>query len=49
MTGRVEYLKDVLGNNYLGISVYPTEINPFLDKLKNIHLNITIFIICLSI
>jgi len=36
MTGRVEYLKDVLGNNYLGISVYPTEINPFLDKLKNI-------------
>ena len=30
----VTYLKDTIGNNYLGIKFNNEVINPFLDKLK---------------
>lgn len=32
----VTYLKDTLGSNYLGIDINITEINPFLNQLKEI-------------
>jgi hypothetical protein len=36
MIRRIEYLKDTLGSNYLGISINPIEIEPYLEKLKAI-------------
>jgi hypothetical protein len=36
MTRRIEYLKDTLGNNYLGISINPIEVEPYLEKMKAI-------------
>jgi hypothetical protein len=32
----ISYLKDVLGNNYIGISIPNDIIKPYLDKLKEI-------------
>ena len=34
MIQRLEYLKDVAGNNYIGVNIYIDTISPFLDKLK---------------
>lgn len=36
MIRRIEYLKDTLGNNYLGININPIEVEPHLEKLKMI-------------
>lgn len=35
MVTRLEYIKDIIGNNYLGINVYYDSIFSFFDKLKN--------------
>ena len=32
----VEYLKDFIGNNYVGVNIYHNEALPFLNKLKTI-------------
>jgi hypothetical protein len=32
---RLQYIKDVLGNNYVGIDVYAEEVAPYLQKLKD--------------
>jgi hypothetical protein len=39
----INYLKDILGNNYLGIDIPNDTINPFLSKLKNIIGNDTLY------
>ena len=36
MIRRIEYLKDTLGNNYLGLAINPIEVEPYLEKLKAI-------------
>ena len=36
MKRNIIYLKDTLGSNYLGIKIQNTEINPFLNQLKDI-------------
>lgn len=36
MTYYLEYLKDSVGNNYIGINIYKDTVSPFLDRLKNI-------------
>ena len=36
MTYYITYLKDILGNNYLGIKVPNDVVDPFLDDLKEI-------------
>jgi hypothetical protein len=36
MIYRVEYLKDVVGNNYLGVNIYVDFIQQYLEKLKAI-------------
>jgi hypothetical protein len=36
MIRRIEYLKDTLGNNYLGLNINPIEVEPYLEKLKAI-------------
>jgi hypothetical protein len=36
MIHRVEYLKDILGSNYIGINVPIQIVSPFLDRLKNV-------------
>lgn len=36
MVKYIEHVKDSLGNNYLGIKVYESEISPFLEELKEI-------------
>lgn len=36
MTKRLEYIKDSIGQNYIGIKVYYNEVLPFLDELKEI-------------
>lgn len=36
MNCRIEYLRDVVGNNYLGVNVYTSIVDPFLNRLKNI-------------
>ena len=33
---RLNYIKDTVGNNYLGIKIPQTIVQPFLDRLKNI-------------
>lgn len=30
------YIKDTIGNNYIGIPIYPDAVSPYLDKLKYI-------------
>lgn len=32
---RLQYIKDVLGNNYVGIDVYEEQVSPFLQQLKD--------------
>jgi hypothetical protein len=36
MTHYNTYLKDTIGNNYVGISIYPDTIQPYLTKLESI-------------
>lgn len=36
MSHYVSYLKDSIGNNYIGIRIYPEVVEPFLLKLKEI-------------
>lgn len=36
MKARLEYLKDTLGNNYLGINIYYDIVIPYLDQLSKI-------------
>jgi hypothetical protein len=36
MTHYNTYLKDTIGNNYVGISIYPYTIQPYLTKLESI-------------
>ena len=33
---RLEYIKDIVGNNYLGVNIYRDTVSPFLDQLKEI-------------
>lgn len=30
------YIRDSIGNNYVGVNIYPETVQPFLDKLKSI-------------
>lgn len=32
----IQHIKDTLGNNYLGIKIYPETVSPFLNDLKEI-------------
>ena len=36
MIHRLEYLKDTVGNNYIGVNIYTDFIQPYLERLKNI-------------
>ena len=36
MTSKLEYLKDIANNNYLGVNIYVDNVSPFLNNLKNI-------------
>jgi hypothetical protein len=36
MSYKVEHVKDTLGNNYLAININGLEVEPYLDKLKEI-------------
>lgn len=36
MTKNVEYIKDTVGNNYVGVNIYRDTVNPYLNKLKDI-------------
>lgn len=36
MIHRLEYLKDIANNNYLGVNIYVDNVSPFLNNLKNI-------------
>lgn len=36
MVGRVQWIRDVLGNNYLGVDVSTTIVDTYLEKLKEI-------------
>ena len=36
MIFRLEYIKDVVGNNYIGVNIYRETIYPFLENLKDI-------------
>lgn len=36
MIHHIEYIRDSIGNNYLGVNIYPNIVEPFLDKLKTI-------------
>ena len=36
MTSYIQYLKDNLGSNFLGIKIFQTQIDPYLERLKNI-------------
>lgn len=36
MKARLEYLKDVVGNNYIGVNVYSDIVYPYLEKMKDI-------------
>lgn len=34
MIKRLEFIKDIAGNNYVGINIYPEMLHPFLEKMK---------------
>lgn len=34
MTSKLEYIKDTVGNNYVGINIYADTVYPFLERLK---------------
>ena len=36
MNIRLSYITDTLGNNYIGVNIYPEIISSYLEKLKNI-------------
>jgi hypothetical protein len=36
MIYRVEYLKDVVGNNYLGINIWKDAVHPYLEQMEEI-------------
>lgn len=36
MKKRLEYIKDSVGQNYIGVKVYMDEVSPFLEELKEI-------------
>ena len=36
MIFRLEYIKDMMGNNYLGVNIYRDTVSPFLDQFKEI-------------
>jgi len=36
MIHRLEYLKDTVGNNYIGVNIYVDMAQPYLERLKNI-------------
>jgi hypothetical protein len=36
MTYYISYLKDTLGNNYIGINIYPEAVEPYIQKMKDI-------------
>lgn len=36
MIGRIEYIRDVTGNQYLGINIYKDTVNTYLNKLEDI-------------
>ena len=36
MIHRLEYLKDTIGNNYIGVNIYVDMVNPYLQRLKSI-------------
>ena len=36
MIHRLEYLKDTVGNNYIGVNIYVDVVNPYLQRLKSI-------------
>lgn len=33
---KLDYIKDITGNNYIGINIYVDRVNPYLNRLKNI-------------
>ena len=39
MKFKIDYIKDIVGNNYIGINIYNTAVAPFLEQLKNIEDN----------
>ena len=36
MIHRLEYLKDTVGNNYIGVNIYVDMVQPYLERLKSI-------------
>lgn len=36
MIHRLEYLKDTVGNNYIGVNIYTDFVQPYLERLRNI-------------
>ena len=36
MIHRLEYLKDTVGNNYMGVNIYVDFVQSYLERLKNI-------------
>jgi len=36
MIHRLEYLKDIVGNNYIGVNIYVDFVQSYLERLKNI-------------
>lgn len=44
MTVYLSHLKDVIGNNYLGIKIYPDLVSKYLEELKEVEPDYDIFI-----
>jgi hypothetical protein len=36
MTNKIEYIKDIVGNNYIGVNIYVDMVQPYLERLKDI-------------
>ena len=36
MKVRLEYLKDIVGNNYIGVNIYTDIVTPYLSQLEEI-------------
>ena len=36
MIHRLEYLKDTVGNNYIGVNIYVDMVQQYLERLKSI-------------
>lgn len=36
MRYNIEYIKDVIGNNYLGVNIYPYLVNTYLQKMESV-------------